>query len=359
MSSGNAYFVGGGIASLAGACFLLQDDGFPAQNVHILEQDDAPGGSLDGSGSLDDGFLIRGGILRTKHNQYDSIVLPLTRWLESQGVQFEFDTTVTDVDFETTGDEKRVVALKLLRGGVPEAISIGTDDRVVVTLGSIPAASSVGSWDSAAVLKGKADAPDWLLWEKIAQQSSDFGNPSVFDGDVQRSKWQSCTITLRNPALFDFMEEFAGNVPGTGGLVTLVDSSWLMSFFMPYQPHFLGQPEDGWVFWAYGLFPDNTGDYVKKNMSECTGREILVELLRQLDLEQQMDGIMEDANAIPCIMPFADSEFMPRKPGDRPRVVPRGAKNFAFVDQFVEVPTVYTGLHDVHVLHEATKAMRR
>jgi oleate hydratase len=52
------------------------------------------------------------------------------------------------------------------------------------------------------------------------------------------------------------MEQFTGNKAGTGGLVTLVDSSWLLSVVLPYQPHFVNQPEDINVFWGYGLFPD-------------------------------------------------------------------------------------------------------
>ncbi|QIB75609.1 oleate hydratase [Halogeometricum borinquense] len=57
----DAYFVGGGIASLAGAAFLVRDADVPGENIHILEKLDVMGGALDGSGTPEDGYVIRGG----------------------------------------------------------------------------------------------------------------------------------------------------------------------------------------------------------------------------------------------------------------------------------------------------------
>ena len=47
---------------------------------------------------------------------------------------------------------------------------------------------------------------------------------------------------------------------------------------------------------------------------------------------------VESANCIPCRMPYITSIFMPRMRSDRPRPVPSGSKNLAFVSQFVEIP---------------------
>jgi oleate hydratase len=41
--------VGGGIASMAAAAFLIRDAGVPDRNIHILETLDVAGGSLDGA----------------------------------------------------------------------------------------------------------------------------------------------------------------------------------------------------------------------------------------------------------------------------------------------------------------------
>lgn len=58
---GNAYFIGGGIASLAGAVFLIRDGGVPGCNIHIFEESDQPGGSLDAQGTSETGYILRGG----------------------------------------------------------------------------------------------------------------------------------------------------------------------------------------------------------------------------------------------------------------------------------------------------------
>ena len=54
------YLVGGGIASLAAAAFLIRDAGLPGRNITILEQCERLGGSLDGGGSPQEGYVIRG-----------------------------------------------------------------------------------------------------------------------------------------------------------------------------------------------------------------------------------------------------------------------------------------------------------
>ena len=56
-----AYFVGGGLASLAGAVYLIQDAGFAGKDIHIIESLSIIGGSNDGSGERSQGFVCRGG----------------------------------------------------------------------------------------------------------------------------------------------------------------------------------------------------------------------------------------------------------------------------------------------------------
>lgn len=57
----NAYLVGGGIASLAAAVHLIQDAKVPANHIHILESGPLPGGSMDGAGNAETGYILRGG----------------------------------------------------------------------------------------------------------------------------------------------------------------------------------------------------------------------------------------------------------------------------------------------------------
>ena len=77
----------------------------------------------------------------------------------------------------------------------------------------------------------------------------------------------------------------------TGGIITFTDSEWLMSFTANRQPHFPDQPDDVIVLWVYALHMDKPGDYVKKSMPECTGKEILTEMCFHLGLIDQIAEI--------------------------------------------------------------------
>lgn len=109
---------------------------------------------------------------------------------------------------------------------------------------------------------------------------------------------------------------------------------------LPHQPHFIGQPEGVQVFWGYALFVDVPGNFVKKPMSACTGREIMTEILGHLRLEKNAARILDTCTCIPRMMPFITSQFLPRSVGDHPQIVPEGSKNLAFVGQYCELPEV-------------------
>jgi oleate hydratase len=278
------------------------------------------------------------GVRRTPYNQYDSIVLPVTTWLKDGGVQFVMGAKVTGMDFKYGQNGKGVERIDYRCDGTQHEIAVGSDDLVFVTNGSMTAASSLGSMTSPPRLVTKDEGGSWALWESLAKDHSDFGRPSAFNGNISQSKWLSFTATLRDPTFFGLMEEFTGNKAGTGGLVTLTDSNWLMSVVLPYQPHFINQPKDVNVFWGYGLFPDEEGNYIKKKMSDCTGAELLEELCHHLRFEDYIQQILNTSNCIPCMMPFITSQFMPRVKGDRPLVRPTGTTNIAFIGQYCELP---------------------
>lgn len=516
------YLVGGGIASLAAAVFLVRDAQIPGGNIHILEQSGVLGGSLDGAGSPEAGYITRGsrmfeahfactfdlldsipsllnpdrtvkdeidqfnreyaisskcrlvsggekvdvssfgfslrdrfdlaktflrseaslgdrtieecfapsffktnfwfmwatsfafqkwhsaaefrrymwrfmhifpgfkkleGTLRIRHNQYEAIILPLVTWLKAQGVAFATDSPVTGLDVARSGGEHTISAIHYKQNGARKRISVAQEDRVFVTLGSMTENSTLGSMTEPPTLKTEKSGGAWHLWESLAEHDAAFGRPGVFCSDVDQSKWQSFTVTSMDSAFLDFMEAFTGNKTGTGSLVTIIDSNWLMSVVPFAQPHFLSQPDDIFVFWGYGLFPDRVGNFVQKKMSECSGEEILQELCCHLNIEDKASAIIGQANCIPCMMPFITSQFMPRSRGDRPPVIPEGATNFALMGQFCEVPDdvvftveysvksakmavnrllglgtdvpgVYKGHHDMRIIYGALKALR-
>lgn len=278
----------------------------------------------------------------TKYNQYESLVLPMYRWLLDQGVTFHFDTEVTDIDFDITSDRKQATRIHWIKDGEPGGVDLGPNDLVLTTIGSLTENSDDGDHHTPAKLN-TGPAPAWDLWRRIAAKDPSFGRPCVFGGHIPETKWESATVTTLDHRIPEYIQKickrdpFSGKVV-TGGIVTARDSKWLMSWTVNRQPHFKQQPKDQIVVWVYGLFVDTPGDYVKKSLSECTGEEITQEWLYHLGVpEADIPELAANAaKTVPVMMPYVTSFFMPRQAGDRPDVVPEGAVNFAFIGQFAE-----------------------
>jgi oleate hydratase len=255
---------------------------------------------------------------------------------------------VTDFVLDAKRGTLMVTGFDCLRGGEAENVAVDSGDLVFLQNGSMVDASSFGTMSSPPKALTKADSGGWRLWEKLAEGRPEFGNPAAFNSHIPESYWHSFTVTLKDTAFFDHMERFSGNEAGIGGLVTLVESNWLMSIVLYHQPHFPDQPADVQVFWGYALHPDRIGNFVAKPMAQCSGKEILAELCGHLNLDASM---VESAICIPCRMPYITSMFMPRAEGDRPLPIPANTRNFAMISQFVEIPVdvVFTVEYSVRV----------
>ncbi|WP_405905313.1 oleate hydratase [Streptomyces sp. NBC_00828] len=518
-----AYLVGSGIAAMAAAAFLIRDGGFDGADIHLFEEQDRPGGSLDAGGTPETGYTMRGGrmfeaefrctydllsdipslgdpsvsvtqdildayedfgwedaarlidadgkitdvrsmgfsehdrlelvkcmatpegmldgrritdcfgehffttnfwymwcttfafqpwhsaiefrrylkrfvhlfpafasmsgIQRTRYNQYDSIVRPLGTWLRERGVTVHTGCRVTDLDL-APGHGTRVEGIRLTRDGRAEKVHVTPEDLVLVTNGSMTDASTLGSHTTAPPPQPRrTDA--WLLWHRLARGRDDFGNPAAFDKNVRESRWESFTVTAEDPAFLEALEKFSGRETGKGGLMTFTASNWLLSIVANHQPVYHDQPEGVSVWWGYGLFPGRPGNHAGKPMTECTGREILEEVLHHLRFDKELaDRVLATSTVVPCVMPYITSQFLVRRRDDRPQVVPEGSVNLAFIGQFTEVPDdvvftveysvrtawtavaellglerrppeVYKGHHDPHVLVNALETMHR
>jgi len=286
---------------------------------------------------LVDGLHRLGGVMRTKYNQYDSLILPMRKYLEKKGVQFEMRKEVVDIDFDLSPNKKTATVLHMKD---KSEIVLGENDFVFITNGSITESTDSGSWNSPAILKGIEDSGSWKLWKKLAEKDPAFGNPDPFCDNIDLQKWYSFTVTVKDSTFHDYMKNFTGNVHGTGGLVTITDSNWLMSIVIAAQPHFPNQPDDVKTLWGYALYSDKKGNFINKTIAECSGAEILEELYYHLKVQDMMKPVTDSGkiNCIPVSMPYVDSLFMPRKMGDRPEVIVKGSTNFAFLGQFAEAP---------------------
>lgn len=297
----------------------------------------------------------------TKFNQYESLALPLTKYLQDQGVTIQYATTVTNVEFDITADKKVAKKLFYTEKGTDHVLELTENDLVFITNGSNVESSTLGDHHTPAEMN-TALGGSWELWKRIAEQDEAFGRPDKFCGNIPESNWESATIMTLDDKIPPYIEKickrdpFSGKVV-TGGIVSVKDSSWLMSFTLNRQPHFKNQPKDQLCVWVYSLYCDVPGDYVKKPMKDCTGYEITQEWLYHMGVPvDQIDEMaMHSANCIPCMMPYVTAYFMPRAEGDRPNVVPAGCVNAAFIGNFAETPrdTVFTTEYSVRTAMEA------
>lgn len=281
------------------------------------------------------------GMKQTPLNPYDSVILPLTNWLRERDVKFETGCRVDNLLFgkHPESDEQVVKTIQYTRKSKKYTIEVEPEDMVIVTNGSMGEAYSVGSMSKAPKANGKKESASWKLWKKISENRPGLGNPSAFCADPQKTMGELFTVTCEAGNEFlKMMEQFSGNKPGTGAIVTLKDSTWLLSVIVPPQPHFMNQPKETTVFWGYGQYPEKPGDFVQKKMTECSGGEILREVLYQLKMGEYFDEMSATSQCIPCILPYKTAPFMPREENDRPQICPQGYHNLAFASQFAEMP---------------------
>lgn len=299
-----------------------------------------------------------------KFNKYDSMVLPIVKYLESHDVNFVYNAQVTNVVVDVQADKKTATELVVTIDGTEKTIPLTADDLVFVTNGSITESSTYGSHHQAAPVS-KELGGSWRLWQNLAAQSDEFGHPEVFCENLPDRSWFiSATATIKVSEIEPYIERLTNrslhdHKVNTGGIITITDSNWMMSFTIHRQPHFKTQKENETVVWIYGLYSDTKGNYVDKTIVEATGEEITQELLYHLGVpEVKIKELakQENVNTVPVYMPFITSYFMPREAGDRPAVVPNDSENLAFIGNFAESPsrdTVFTTEYSIRTAMEA------
>ena len=299
----------------------------------------------------------------TRYNQYESLILPMQKYLEGAGVQFQFGTEVTNVRFEMEGEKKTARAIECKVHGEVQEIPLTEDDFVFITNGSCTEGTIYGDQNHAPT--GDAEVRNsgcWSLWKNIARQDPAFGHPEKFCSNIEKTNWESATVTTSNEKIISYITKICKRDPRTGkvvtgGIVSCRDSSWLLSWTINRQGQFKGQKKDEICVWVYSLFTDVPGNYVKKPMKECTGKEITEEWLYHLGIpvEEIPELAEHHANCTPTMMPYITAFFMPRSAGDRPDVIPDGCVNAAFLGQFAETPrdTIFTTEYSVRTAMEA------
>lgn len=293
----------------------------------------------------------------TKYNQYESMILPLIEYLKKHDVDVQFGMDVKNVIIEDVDGKKTAKELIYVKDNKEQSIPLTADDLVFITNGCCTDTSCYGDQthapDLSHIVNGQGES--WDLWKNIAKQAKhdEYGHPDVFCSDTEATNWMSATVETSNEDILQHIMNIckrdprAGKVT-TGGIVTVKDSvnNWFLSWTINRQPQFRSQNKDTVLVWLYALHTDTEGNYIKKAMRDCTGEEICQEWLYHIGMdESKIKDYSENAcNTTTCFMPYINAFFQPRKNVDRPKVVPEGAVNFAFIGQFAETPrdTIFT-----------------
>ena len=314
----------------------------------------------------------------TKYNQYESMILPLIKYLKNNGVKIDYGIDVKNVIFKSKQNKKVATKIVYENDGETKEIDLTEDDLVFITNGCCTDTSCYGDQDNApdlSIIKnGKGES--WDLWKSIASQASngEFGNPDKFCNHVDKTNWMSATIEVSDDYIIKHIINICKRDPRdgkvtTGGIVTVKDSmeNWYLSWTINRQPQFKSQNKNSVLVWLYALNTNKSGNFVKKPIKECTGKEVCEEWLYHIGLPiNEIEKYADICNTTTCYMPYINAFFQPRKEKDRPLVVPKNSVNFAFIGQFAETPrdtiftteySIRTGMEAVYTLLKVDRAV--
>ena len=314
----------------------------------------------------------------TKYNQYESMILSLIKYLKNNGVKIDYGIDVKNVIFKSKQNKKVATKIVYENDGETKEIDLTEDDLVFITNGCCTDTSCYGDQDNApdlSIIKnGKGES--WDLWKNIASQASngEFGNPDKFCNHVDKTNWMSATIEVSDDDIIKHIINICKRDPRdgkvtTGGIVTVKDSmeNWYLSWTINRQPQFKSQNKNSVLVWLYALNTNKSGNFVKKPIKECTGKEVCEEWLYHIGLPiNEIEKYADICNTTTCYMPYINAFFQPRKEKDRPLVVPKNSINFAFVGQFAETPrdtiftteySIRTGMEAVYTLLKVDRAV--
>ena len=314
----------------------------------------------------------------TKYNQYESMILPLTKYLESNGVKIEYGIDVKNVIFESKQNKKVATQIIYENNGQEKTIDLIEDDLVFITNGCCTDTSCYGDQNNAPDLSTikNGNGESWDLWKNIASQASngEFGNPDKFCGNVDLTNWMSATIEVSDENIMKHIIDICKRDPRkgkvtTGGIVTVKDSTenWYLSWTINRQPQFKSQNKNSILVWVYALNTTKPGNFIEKAIKTCTGKEICEEWLYHIGIPtNEIEKYADKCNTTTCYMPYINAFFQPREEKDRPLVVPKESINFAFVGQFAETPrdtiftteySIRTGMEAVYTLLKVDRAV--
>lgn len=298
------------------------------------------------------------GVNRTRYNQFESMILPLIKYLQGQGVTFIDNKIVKDWQFKDTPMQDEITVTGLViedaQTGETEEVEVDDDTAVIFTNGSITDSATMGDYNTPAP-ENMDYGVSASLWKKATERFYNLGTPDKFFNDRNASEWVSFTLTTKNHLFLNEIVRITTQEPGnalnsflsTTPITPLNQKDVNMSIVVHHQPHFTTQQPNETVLWGYFLYPRRQGEFVNKPYIKMTGKEMAQELIGQLSKVDPGPGNIKDKekeildsiiNNIPVYMPYASALFNNRAKSDRPEVLPKHSTNLAFTGEFAEQP---------------------
>lgn len=267
------------------------------------------------------------GTIPSDFDRSEEIIEPLRAHLEELGVDVVSGASVTDIDFEDGHAE----AIHYSDNGVRKTVYLNEDDICILPTDELADCETLGSFDESA--PREFGAP-YALWERLADKHPSFKNPAaLFDGS-DKNMSEEFTVTLSNHLLPELIDEVTCGALGVDGVIVLDNSSWKITVSAVPPSHFKDLSDETAVLWGTATRFDRNGEYVTKPMTDCSGAEILYELVSCLNLVEAWEDIRETVvNVIPCHRRYDKAYLAPV--ASKLEIIPTGISNIAVSGDFV------------------------
>lgn len=268
------------------------------------------------------------GTLPSDFDRNEEIIEPLKSHLKKLGADVRESAVVTDIDFEGGKAE----AVHFTDNGIRKTFYLNEHDICIMPTDEMAQCESFGSFNESAP---KLFTEPYQLWEKLSKKNSVFKNPSLFFDDYDSNMSEEFTITLSNRLLPELIDKVTCGALGNDGVIVLDNSKWKMTICAVPSTHFKNQSEDIAIIWGTASCFGAEGERSGKPMTDCSGAEILYELVSCFNLDEAWDDIRETViNVIPCHRRYDKSYLTPV--ASKLEIIPTGIENFAVSGDFAD-----------------------
>lgn len=268
------------------------------------------------------------GTIPSDFDRHEEIVEPLKEHLKKLGADVRENAVVTDIDF----DNDRAESVHFTDNGIRKTFYLNEHDICIMPTDEMAQCESFGSFDKSAP---KLFSQPYYLWEKLSNKNSVFKNPALFFDDYDENVSVEFTVTLSNRMLPELIDKVTCGALGNDGVIVLDNSKWKMTICAVPVTHFKNRSEDTSIIWGSATRFDVEGERCGKPMTDCSGAEILYELVSCLNLDEAWDDIRETViNVIPCHRRY-DKSYLTAT-ASKLEIIPTGITNFAVSGDFAD-----------------------